>query len=177
MHFWLIFSTYNGYICADNVNTSVDSNKYKAEFEAAGIPSIYYDKLTLLKEAHPNWKFKILYTGLDWNEVISNEYVGHGGSPNYLVYKNSSYQGAWICSICGDRAYDNGSWRCVSEQGIKYMMDPRDSLNASDIFQFEELTNSGSDINVVKSMVNGTFLAGHEQGIVDAANKNNPSTE
>lgn len=131
------------------------------------------DRIKLLQSKYPNWKFKILYTGLDWNEVISNEYVGHGGSPKNLVYKNSRYQGAWICSICGDRAYDNGSWRCVSEQGIKYMMDPRNSLNASDIFQFEELTNSGSDINVVKSMVNGTFLAGHEQGIVDAANKNN----
>ena len=131
------------------------------------------DRIKLLQSKYPNWKFKILYTGLDWNEVISNEYVGHGGSPKNLVYKNSSYQGAWICSICGDRAYDNGSWRCVSEQGIKYMMDPRNSLNASDIFQFEELTNSGSDVNVVKSMVNGTFLAGHEQGIVDAANKNN----
>lgn len=131
------------------------------------------DRIKLLQSKYPNWKFKILYTGLDWNEVISNEYVGHGGSPKNLVYKNSRYQGAWICSICGDRAYDNGSWRCVSEQGIKYMMDPRNSLNASDIFQFEELTNSGSDINVVKSMVNGTFLAGHEQGIVDAANRNN----
>lgn len=131
------------------------------------------DRIKLLQSKYPNWKFKILYTGLDWNEVISNEYVGHGGSPKNLVYKNSSYQGAWICSICGDRAYDNGSWRCVSEQGIKYMMDPRNSLNASDIFQFEELTNSGSDINVVRSMISGTFLAGHEQGIVDAANKNN----
>lgn len=131
------------------------------------------DRIKLLQSKYPNWKFKILYTGIDWNEVISNEYVGHGSSPKNLVYKNSSYQGAWICSICGDRAYDNGSWRCVSEQGIKYMMDPRNSINASDIFQFEELTNSGSDVNVVRSMINGTFLAGHEQGIVDAANKNN----
>ena len=131
------------------------------------------DRIKLLQSKYPNWKFKILYTGLDWNEVISNEYVGHGSSPKNLVYKNSSYQGAWICSICGDRAYDNGSWRCVSEQGIKYMMDSRNSINASDIFQFEELTNSGSDVNVVRSMINGTFLAGHEQGIVDAANKNN----
>ncbi len=131
------------------------------------------ERIKLLQSKYPNWNFKILYTGLDWNEVISNEYVGHGGSPKNLVYRSSSYQGAWICSICGDKPYDNGNWRCVSEQGIKYMMDPRNSLNAADIFQFEELTNSGSDINVVRSMINGTFLAGHEQGIVDAANKNN----
>lgn len=131
------------------------------------------ERIKLLQSKYPNWNFKILYTGLDWNEVISNEYVGHGRSPKNLVYKNDNYKGAWICSICGDRAYDNGNWRCVSEQGLKYMMDPRNSLNASDIFQFEELTNSGSDINVVKEMVKGTFLAGYEQGIVDAANKNN----
>lgn len=142
---------------------SIDDSKY---------PGIK-ERIKLLKSKYPNWNFKILYTGLDWNDVISNEYVGHGRSPKNLVYKNDSYKGAWICSICGDKAYDNGNWRCVSEQGLKYMMDPRNSLNASDIFQFEELTNSGSDINVVKEMVKGTFLAGYEQGIVDAANKNN----
>lgn len=142
---------------------SIDDSKY---------PGIK-ERIKLLKSKYPNWNFKILYTGLDWNDVISNEYVGHGRSPKNLVYKNDSYKGAWICSICGDKAYDNGNWRCVSEQGLKYMMDPRNSLNASDIFQFEELTNSGSDINVVKEMVKGTFLAGYEHGIVDAANKNN----
>lgn len=54
------------------------------------------DRIKLLQSKYPNWKFKILYTGLDWNEVISNEYVGHGSSPKNLVYKNSSYQGAWV---------------------------------------------------------------------------------
>ena len=44
------------------------------------------------------------------------------------------------------------------------MMDPRNSINASDIFQFEELTNTGCDVNVLKSMTKGTFLEGHEQG-------------
>lgn len=131
------------------------------------------DKIKLLQSQYPNWNFKILYTGLDWNEVIANEYTGHGTSPKNLVYKSSSYQGEWICAICGERAYDNGSWRCSSEQSIKYMMDPRNSINSSDIFQFEELTNAGCDISILKSMTSGTFLTGHEQGIIDAANNNN----
>ncbi len=131
------------------------------------------DRIKLLKSKYPNWKFKILYTGLDWNEVIANEYSGHGSSPKNLVYKTSNYQGEWICAICGDKKYDNGYWRCTSEKAIKYMMDPRNSINASDIFQFEELTNAGCDINILKSMTNGTFLSGHEQGIVEAANHNN----
>lgn len=131
------------------------------------------DRIKLLQSKYPNWKFKILYTGLDWNEVISNEYTGHGDKPKNLVYKTSNYQGKWICAICGDKKYDNGNWRCSSEEAIKYMIDPRNSINASDVFQFEELTNSGYDINVLKSMTNGTFLSGHEQGIINASNNNN----
>ena len=131
------------------------------------------EKIQELKNKYPNWKFKILYTGLDWNTVIANEFAGHGSSPKNLVYKTSNYQGEWICPICGDKPYDNGSWRCASEQAIRYMMDPRNSINESDIFQFEQLTNSGTDINILKSMTNGTFLEGHEQGILDASNNNN----
>ena len=131
------------------------------------------EKIQQLKSQYPNWSFKILYTGLDWNEVISNEYTGHGSSPRNLVYKTTNYQGQWICAICGEKGYDNGNWKCASEQAIKYMMDPRNSINKSDIFQFEELTNSGCNVNTLKSMTKGTFLEGHEQGIINASNNNN----
>lgn len=131
------------------------------------------EKIQALQNKYPNWKFKVLYTGLDWNEVISNEYTGHWQSPKNLIYKKANYQGAWICSICGDKAYDNGSWRCASYEAISYMMDPRNSINESDIYQFEELTNTGVSASTIKTMTNGTFLSGHEQGIINAANNNN----
>lgn len=129
------------------------------------------DKIQVLKNKYPNWNFKILYTGLDWNTVIANEYQGHGGSPKNLIQDNKNYQGAWVCPICKDKPYDNGTWRCASEQAIRYMMDPRNSLNESDIFQFEELTSNGSDVNTVKNMTNGTYLNGHEQTIVKISNQ------
>ena len=141
---------------------SIDETKYP------GIKT----KIKQLQSQYPNWNFKILYTGLDWNEVITNEYTGHGSSPKNLIYKSSNYQGEWICAICGEKGYDNGNWKCASEQAIKYMMDSRNSLNESDIFQFEELTNSGCDINILKAMTKGTFLEGHEQGIINASNNN-----
>ena len=156
-------------------NTYAVTQSFSTDIEAINTskyPGIK-EKIKSLQSQYPNWKFKILYTGLDWNDVISNEFSGHGKSPKNLVYKSSNYQGEWICPICGDRGYDNGSWRCASEQAIRYMMDPRNSMNASDIFQFEELTNSGSDINTLRTMTNGTFLSGHEQGIIDASNNNN----
>ena len=126
-----------------------------------------------LKAQYPNWNFKILYTDLEWADVITGEYQGHFSSPKNLVQKSANYQGQWICPICGDRPYDNGTWRCASEQAIAYMMDPRNSLNESDIFQFEELTNPGCDINTLRTMTQGTYLQGHEQGILDTANNYN----
>ena len=128
-----------------------------------------------LQNEHPNWKFKILYTGLSWDEVIANEYVGHGNSPKNLV--TSTHTGEWLCSICGNRAYDNGSWRCASEVAIKYMMDPRNSINNSDLFQFLELTYTECDYNSIYSMVKGTFLENESyiNTIIKAGKDNNVS--
>lgn len=167
----LSYSLLSLFCChTSNATNQVLSDNYTNlnETEYPGIK----EKIQVLKNKYPNWNFKILYTDLDWNEVIANEYQGHGTSPKNLVYNKENYKGEWICPICGDKPYDNGSWRCASEAAISYMMDPRNSLNDSDIFQFEELTASKSDIKIVTSMVTGTYLAGHEQAIVDIANKN-----
>lgn len=149
-------------------NTSTDINS----IDSSKYPGVK-EKIQALQKKYPNWKFKILYTGLDFNEVIANEYTGHGKSPKNLIYKSANYQGAWICSICKERIYDNGNWRCASEEAIKYMMDPRNSINESDIFQFEELTKTETDINTIKNMTTETFLAGYEQAIIDTSNSNN----
>ena len=87
----------------------------------------------MLKE-HPNWTFTILYTGLNWDTVIKNETTAaHGRN---LVQNKS---GEWVCSVCGDKPYDNGSWRCASASTVSYYMDPRNSLYEDYIFQFENL--------------------------------------
>lgn len=130
---------------------SLDNNKY---------PGIK-EKIENLKKEHPNWNFKILYTGIDWNEAITYEYTGHGSSPKNLVPDSSSYAGDWICGYCGDTAYDSGSWKCASISAIQYMMDPRASLNSSDIFQFLELSydeSIGYSKDVVKQMLRGSFI-------------------
>ena len=148
---------------SEDIN-SIDDSKYP------GIKAM----LQSLKSQYPNWNFKIMYTGLNWNDVITNEYTGHGVSPKNLVQYTSGYKGAWICPICGEnRPYDNGTWRCASEQAIAYMMDPRNSLNVSDIFQFEELSNVNANIDSIRNMTNGTFLAGYEQSIINTANECN----
>ena len=157
-------------------NTSFAVNQTKSE-DINSINEIKYpgikQQIQQLQSKYPNWKFKILYTGLDWNDVINNEYTGHGKSPKNLIYKSASYQGEWICAICGESGYDNGNWKCASDKAIKYMMDVRNSINESDIFQFEELTSTDYNIETIRTMTRGTFLEGHEQGIINASKNNN----
>ena len=115
----------------------------------------YSALLDNLLEEHPNWTFTILYTGLDWDTVIKNETTKKHG--RNLVQNKS---GEWICSTCGNKAYDNGSWRCASAATVSYYMDPRNALYEDYIFQFENLewkddtyTTSG-----VQKILDGTFM-------------------
>lgn len=159
----IIYSSYSLINCNSYAAQAISDDV--ANLNDSQYPGIK-ERIQALQAKYPNWKFKILYTDLDWNTVITNEYVHtSGGSRNY-VQATANYQGAWICSACG---YKDGLWRCASEEAIKYMMDPRNSLNASDIFQFEELTNSGYDMNVINRMTEGTFLKGYESIVAKAA--------
>ena len=108
-----------------------------------------------LKTAHPNWTFTILYTGLDWDTVIYNETEAlHGRS---LVQTSSL---PWLCSTCGLKAYDNGTWHCASKATVSYYMDVRNWLNESYIFAFETLSydESTQTIDGVKRILKGTFM-------------------
>ena len=104
----------------------------------------YQNLIDNLKSKYPNWNFKILYTGLDWNQVIKNETTASHG--RNLVYYNKS--GAWVCSTCGNKEYDTGKWRCASETAVAYYMDPRNWINEDYIFQFESLTYDSSTQNL-----------------------------
>lgn len=127
----------------------IDEQKYP------GVKQMIQD----LQQKHLNWNFKILYTGLDWNEVIVNEYVGHGESPRNLVPVGTAYTGEWVCESCTEnKYYDNGNWHCASKTALQYMMDARNSINDLDIFQFMELTYQECTIENIKPMVTGTFL-------------------
>ena len=152
---------------SEDIN-SINSSKY---------PGIK-EKIEALKKEHPNWNFKILYTGIDWNEAITYEYTGHGKSPKNLVPDSTSYRGEWICGYCRDKAYDSGSWKCASESALRYMMDPRASLNSQDIFQFLELSygnESNYSKDTVKQMLRGSFLDNDSciNEIMNASKKHN----
>lgn len=130
--------TYNG--------GNLDTNKYPG----------FKEKLDILKKNHPNWTFTIMETGLDFNQVITAEYTGHWESPKNLIQNGT---GSWVCSICGDHPYDNGSWRCASEMTIRYYMDSRNWLADNQyLFQFLQLDYIQSSDEQIYNALANTFL-------------------
>lgn len=111
------------------VNNEVQAS-YSTEF--ANYPG-YEGLIKKLQEAHQNWEFEIIETGLEWSEVIIAETTATHGK-NVVP---QSWSGAWKCS-CGKKVDE--TWRCASTAAVSYYMDPRNSLNEKSIFQFEQLT-------------------------------------
>ena len=67
---------YSGYISSagiSSVKTDGAADGTYLEGTSKYIPDIYLDAVNKLKQAHPNWSFQFLYTGLDWYDVIKNE--------------------------------------------------------------------------------------------------------
>jgi beta-N-acetylglucosaminidase len=139
----------------------------------------YKQLIKTLQANHSNYVFLLYYTGLDWSEVLTAEYQGHGSgnSPKNLFQIGNSYNGMWVCPLCGTEKYDNGSWCCSSLEALSYMMDPRNSINESDVFQFKDL--NGSDVtydDIAKAVSSyGSYINNQEaiQAIVDASNQYN----
>ena len=122
----------------------IDENRYP------GIKD-QIDKLTI---AHPNWNFEILYTGLDFDTVVNNEYdvPKHRNLVSY-----SSYKGDWIAP----NAYSSGGWYSASRNAVAYFMDTRNFLNEIDVFQFLDVNSFNYDSvrsSEISKQINGTFL-------------------
>lgn len=133
----------------------------------------FKSKINDLKAKHPNYTFLLYYTGLNWEDVLSAEFQGHSYSPINLVQQNDRYNGKWICPICGSHRYDNGSWCCASKDALGYMMDPRNSINESDVFQFKDLEGSDVSYDDIQRVVAGygSYINNPEaiSAIVDAS--------
>ena len=143
-----------------------ESNRYV--YDGSNLDTSKYpgfkEKLDTLKANHPNWKFIIMETGLDFEQVIKAQYTGHLDTPKNLIQGKS---GEWICSICGDRVYDTGNWKCASEQAIRYYMDTRNWLVDSPyLFQFLATDYLETTDDKVYGALNGTFLYSRENASI-----------
>ena len=153
---------YYGYYCNANLTVSKLTDELKKEFEEAGFPESYFEKLAILKYAHPNWSFKAINTGLKFSEAVQSEMYGSRSllrrsmSNNYAFLSLDSDSFDYINDryIPYDDISGSNPWYKANYDTIAYYMDPRNFLSDVYIFQFETLSYNDSidDDNYKKSI-------------------------
>lgn len=186
-----------GYVSAAYVTvTTGDTTQGSsdADFESymtkQGFPESYKPYLRTLHAQHPKWIFTAQKLGVDWNTAVKEEcVVGRN-----LVH--SSALASWKSMEKG--AYDfnggywyglDGSWVAASKEIIMYYMDPRNFINDTYIFMFENQSYNSSyqTESGVKTILADTFMSGsytcpdtkkkytYSQTFIDAAKKSGVS--
>lgn len=170
-----------GYVFAEYITVKADSsgggssggssgsNTSDGDFETmiAGFPESYKASLRTLHAKYPNWVFKPIQTGLNWNDVVEAESVfrinttqvniGSGTDFSQLSTASGAYD--WATdryTVC-----DGSNWYSASTGLIQYYLDPRNFLDEKYIFAFESLAyDSAQTKDVVQHILNDTFMRG-----------------
>lgn len=185
-----------GYVSAAYVQltSSGSQGSSDADFESymtkQGFPESYKPYLRTLHEQHPKWIFTAQKLGVDWNTALKEECVVGRNlvHPSALASWKSMEKGAY--DFNGGYWYGlDGSWVAASKEIIMYYMDPRNFLNDTYIFMFE---NQSYDLSYqtesgVKTILADTFMSGsytcpdtkkkytYSQTFMDAAKKSGVS--
>lgn len=120
---------------------ALTESEYKKKLKDDGFPDSYVSALAELHKKYPDWTFKPYKTGLKWDDVIKAESkVGLNLISNSKSYAwKSTESGAYDWKTDKFIPFDGSTWVAVSEQAVKYYMDPRNFLDERGIFQFESL--------------------------------------
>ena len=138
----------------NKVEARITSNLPKS-YMSDEFPDSYKPYINSLKNAHSNWVFKAVYTGLDWNEAVSHEsYDVNDG----ISLVPDSYDAAWKKD--GQNYYKDGNFVIASKDAVKYMLDPRGHLNEKEVFQFQTLSFSQhmDSIDSIEKVLWGTSM-------------------
>ncbi len=166
-------TTYYGYYCNANLVTNALTDELKSEFEIAGFPESYFEKLAILKKAHPNWTFKAVNTKLKFDDVINEEnslgrsLIQVTGSTNNEGYLNT-WSGSYDYYTDTFTPFDGSTWYAANYDTIAYYVDPRNFLSDMYIFQFEKLSydaDIGEDL--YKKGVTSIFGNGYLSNFID----------
>lgn len=159
--------TYYGYFCNANLKKeSLLTDDLKTQFKNAGFPESYWESLAFLKNAHPNWNFRAINTGLNFEDVVQNEWYGSksllrrsmSNNYAYLEVGPSSFNYKEDYYIAFDDVTGSDPWYRVNTQTISYYLDPRNFLKDMYIFQFKSLSyDSSVDENKLKDSINSIF--------------------
>ena len=156
------------YISMASSFTGLSDAEFEQMLTNQNFPESYKPGLRALHQEYPNWTFKAIHTGLEWDTVLSEESeIGRN-----LVDK--SVKSSWKSVADGAYDWDNNywpgfdgsSWQAASKEIIAYYMDPRNFLDSTYVFQFldQKYLPSVQTAAGVEQMVKGTFMASSYTG-------------
>ena len=169
-------ANYTGYVSAQYVvsggqqqpSTPSGDADFEAKLSAQGFPDSYKPYLRAIHEKYPNWEFRAVQTGVDWNTLLANE-VSKSGQVKNLIYGTSSYPHYnWRSTTIGYNiatdtwsSFDGKTWFAASDDLVSYYMDPRTYLYENYIFAFESLSYQQGIQNEtgVEAILKGTFMS------------------
>lgn len=185
-----------GYVSAAYVQltSSGSQGSSDADFESymtkQGFPESYKPYLRTLHEQHPKWIFTAQKLGVDFNTALKEECVVGRNlvHSSALASWKSMEKGAYDFNGCYWYGLD-GSWVAASKEIVMYYMDPRNFLNDTYIFMFENQSYNSSyqTESGVKTILADTFMSGsytcpdtkkkytYSQTFMDAAKKSGVS--
>lgn len=154
-----------GWVISTYVNEVLPDIEVDEEYEAylvrIGFPESYAHSLAILHAQYPNWVFEPVKTGLDWDTVIAEESkaarnliqtIRDDAMKSYASTEYNWYTNQWVIR-------DSSSWVSAHPDYIAYCMDPRNFLNATNIFMFESLSyNEAHNIAGVNAILKGSFM-------------------
>ena len=162
--------------------TDEEFNKYLTE---QGFPDSYKEKLKALHKLHPTWIFKGIKSNYNWSDALREESAN--GTSLFNVNTNLKEQGyeGYLSTEPGNYnfetdtfyAHDGIYWFQANNDTIAYYMDPRNFLNETNIFMFEDLLYNPSyqDENAVNKILSSNFMKQFSKYFIESAEKYNVS--
>ena len=159
----------NGYVHSDYIRVEpeidiVPDEDFEAYLTSQGFPESYKEPLRKLHTLYPKWIFTAQKINLDFQTVLDEE----SKADRNLVPKSSP--DSWK-SMDADGynwetgefyTYSGGDWVKASREILAYYMDPRNFLDETYIFQFENQSySSAHTVEGVANLLKGTFMAGN----------------
>lgn len=134
-----------GYASAEyiTINARYETDgDFEAYLTAQGFPESYKPALRQLHAQYPKWVFKARQLSMTWAEALVGESpVGRNTILSPEAWKSMEY-GAYNFDTGAYVTFDSGGWCAAAPAVIAYYMDPRNFLDGTYVFQFEELSYS-----------------------------------
>ncbi len=119
--------------------TYVPDAAFEAAMDKQRFPEDYKPYLRQIHAQYPKWNFVAEHLTMTWAEALKAESrVGVNTITSPEAWKSMEY-GAYNWTTKNYVSFDSGGWVAADASVVAYYLDPRNFLNSTYIFQFEDL--------------------------------------